>query len=91
MALDNTVDIFSMVIGMKFGMRKCAKVIVHRGNFEPAEGIPTSTGRITDVETDKGCNHLGVLQINENTQSKIKDETNIHQKITQVLKRKING
>ena len=39
---------------MKFGINKCVKVIVHRGKFEPANGFPTSTGKITDVETDKG-------------------------------------
>ena len=66
---------------MKFVINKCVKVIVLWGEFEPAEGILTSTGRITDVETDKGYMYVGVLQRNKTMQNKIKDETeDIHQK-----------
>ena len=71
-ALVNTVDIFSNDIGMKFGVSKCAMVIVHRGKVEPVESIPTSTGKITDVVTGKGYMYLGVLQTNENMQNKLK-------------------
>ena len=60
---------------MSFGISKCAKVIVLKGKFEPAERIPTSTGWITDVGTDKGYKYLSVLQTNGNMQNKIKDET----------------
>ena len=67
-------DIFCKDIGMKFGIIMCAKVIVHSRQFRSAESIPTSTGKITDVETDKGYKYLGVLLNNENTQHKIKDE-----------------
>ena len=53
---------------------QCAKVIVHRGKFEPREGIPTRTGKISDVKTDTGYKYLGVLQTNVNMQNKIKAE-----------------
>ena len=74
-AIDNTVDIFSKVIGMKYGVGKCAKVIIHRRKYKPAEGLPTSTCSITEVSTDKGYKYLGVLQTKKNMQNKIKDET----------------
>ena len=59
---------------MKFGFSKCAKVIVHRAKFDPAEGIPTSMGSITDVETEIAYKNLEILQTNEIMQMKI-DET----------------
>ena len=78
-ALVNTVDIFSKDIGMKFGISKCVKVIVHRGKYEPvgiiAEGIMTRTGCTTHVEGDKGYKYLEIRQADENMQEKIKDET----------------
>ena len=74
-ALVNTVDIFSKDIGIQFGISKCTNVIVHKGKFEQAEGIPSSTDRSADVESDKGHKYLGVQQINENMLNKIKDET----------------
>ena len=46
---------------MKLGICMCTKVIVHRGKLEPGCGIPTITGRITDVETDNGNKHFLVL------------------------------
>ena len=60
---------------MKCSISKCATLIVHREIFEPAEGIPTSMGRITDVETGKGYKYLGLMRTYENIQSKITDET----------------
>ena len=69
------------------------KLIAHRGKREPAEGIPTSTGRITDVESDKGHKYLGILQTNENMQSSIKNETKqtYMKRIKHVMKSKLNG
>ena len=75
MALVNTVDTFSKGIGMKFLISKCANVIVHRGKFEPAEGVPTRTCRIMDVVTEKGYKYVEVLQTSDNMQNKIKDGT----------------
>ena len=77
-ALVNAVDIFNKDISMKFGISRCAKVIVYRGKFEPAQGTPTSMDNITDLETDKGYKYLEVLQTNENMQDKIKIKRNKH-------------
>ena len=53
MALIYTANIFRMDIGIKFGVIKCAKVIIHSEHFvtriDPAEGISTGTGRIIDA------------------------------------------
>ena len=78
---------------MKFGTSKYSKVIEHRGKYEPTEGISTSTGRITDVETDKGYKYIGVLQTNEKWKNKINYEAKqIYMKrIKQVMKSNVNG
>ena len=76
-AIVSTVDIFSKDLGTKIGISNCTNVIVHIGKFAHAEGIPTSTSRIADVETGKGYKYLGVLQVNENMQNKIMDESKL--------------
>ena len=69
-ALVNTVDIFCKDISMKSGIIKCEKVIVDRDKLEPAEVIPTTTGKITDVETDYRYKYLWELQTNKNIPNK---------------------
>ena len=78
---------------MKFGISKFAEVIVHRGTFEPAEGILTSIGKITYVETDMGYKYLKVVQTNEYMQNKINDEAKqiYIKKIKHVLMSSLNG
>ena len=61
--------------------------------IELAESTTARTGRITDVETNKGYKCIGVLHTSENMQHGIKDETkqtNI-KSIKHVLKSKLNS
>ena len=60
---------------MKFEFSKFSRVIIHRGNIEPAERIPTIKGRITDAETDEESKNLWDLQANQNLLNKVKNET----------------
>ena len=66
--------------------------MVQRGIFEHVEGISTSVGNTTDVETNKGYMYLEVLHINENMQNNTKDETKqtYIKRIKQVLKPKLS-
>ena len=55
----------------------CKQAIMHRGKFEPALGIQTSTPKITDVQTNKGYEHIKVLQTKKNMQkNKRRNERN---------------
>ena len=51
---------------MKFGSSECAYVMVQlMVRFERDEGIPTSTSKITDEETDKEYKYFRLLLTNE--------------------------
>ena len=69
-ALDNAVDIFSKDICMTFLISKCENVSVHNEIFGPAKSIPTSSAKITDVESDARQRNLGVLKKNCHSDTK---------------------
>ena len=72
MTLDNSINIFSKEIWMKFRINSWVRVFVNRGKLEPVQCMATNTVKITDVETDKGYKYLEILQRNDFLQDKIK-------------------
>ena len=64
--LTNTVRIFSKDIAIQFGISKCAHVTMKAGKLVSVGGMEISSGEvIPELESDKGCKYLGVLEAND--------------------------
>jgi hypothetical protein len=87
----NTVRIFSEDIGMKFGLDKCARLIINRGKVQHTEGIELPEGRIEDLK--QGYKYLGILQIHEAEQLKVKARVKkeLYKRTRKVLESNLNG
>ena len=78
-SLIQTVRIFSSDIGMKFGIEKCAVLIIKRGKITQSEGIalPDDTN-IRSLKEGEGYKYLGVLEadvmLHRQMKEKIKKE-----------------
>ena len=56
--------IFSEDIQMKFGIKKCAILVMKRGKYVHSEGIKLPDDeQIKEVEIDKGYKYLGILEV----------------------------
>ena len=69
-----TVRVFSSDIGMDFRIKKCAMMVMKRGNLDKSEGIRLPDGRIIrsigdDVE---GCRYLGMLEADDIMHDEVK-------------------
>ena len=51
-SLINATQIYSEDIKMKFGVKKCARLIVRRGKVVPTEGLEVVGGHIPDVSEE---------------------------------------
>ena len=60
-SLINATQIYSDDIKMKFGVKKCARLIAHRGKVVPTEGLEVEGGHIPDV-SEEGYKYLGIPQ-----------------------------
>ena len=89
----NTVRIFSEDIGMKFGLEKCARLIVERGKVKSTDGLQLNMGTIKDASLEEGYKYLGILQAQENMQAEVKAKAKslYLKRVKQVLKSKLNG
>jgi hypothetical protein len=56
LTLINTVRIFSNDIDMKFGLGKCARLVVERGKVKQIDGLQLNIGNIQDVEVSQDTN-----------------------------------
>ena len=66
-SLLQTVRVFSSDIGMDFGIKKCAAMIMKRGKLVWSEGIKLPDGRkIRSIgEEDDGYKYLGMLEVDD--------------------------
>ena len=92
-SLISTVRIFSDDIGMKFGLGKCARLIVERGKVKNTEGLQFSIGTIQVVPLEPGYKYLGILQAEENLLTEVKyGSASLYLKrVKQVLKFTLSG
>ena len=93
-SLIQTVRIFSNDIGMKFGIEKCAVLILKRGKVTQSEGItlPDDT-KIRSLKEGEGYKYLGVLEadtmLHRQMKEKIKKE--YLRRVRKVAQSKLNG
>ena len=89
-----TVRIFSNDIGMKFGIEKCAVLIIKRGKMTESEGItlPDDTN-IRSLKEGEGYKYLGVLKADEmlHRQMKEKIKKEYLRRVRKVAQSKLNG
>ena len=61
--LVNTVQIFSLDIGMEFGIDKCGILVMKRGRYKNSEGIKLPNDQeIKEINLDNGYKYLGILE-----------------------------
>ena len=92
-SLVGTVRIFTEATGMRFGLNKCASMVMKKGRKVEDEGITLpGSGRIDDV-TEPGYKYLGVIE-SENVRSKEMKEkvgNEYRRRVRKVCESKLNG
>jgi len=59
-ALIETVRIHTKYICMEFGLEKCARQIIQRGNTNTTGGLNVDKGKIKDDDIETGYKYLGI-------------------------------
>ena len=93
-SLVQTVQIFSDDIGMEFGIDKCAKLVLKRGEITKFDGISLSDGRVMKrLIEGAGYKYLGILQVDQirYTEMKKKVKAEYLRRVRKVLETKLNG
>jgi hypothetical protein len=68
---------------MKFGLEKCARLVVKIGKVKQKAGLQLNIGNIQDVEVSQGYKYLGILQGQENLQQEVKSKaTHLYFKVS---------
>ena len=74
----NTVRIFSDDIGMKFGLNKCARLIVERGKVNSTEGLHLGIETIQGMTLETGYKSLGIMQTMDIMLTGVKEKAASH-------------
>ena len=63
-SLINIVQIFSLGIGIEFGIEKCGILVMKRGRYKKSEGIklPNDQEIKADIKVGNGYKYLGILE-----------------------------
>ena len=92
--LVNTVKIFSQDIGMQFGIKKCAVLIMKRGKVVESNGILLpDEQQIKSLRKDEGYKYLGILEADQikSTEMKTNVTKEYYRRIRKILKSKLNA
>ena len=93
-ALIQTVRVVSTDIGMKFGLEKCAMLVMKRGEMTKSDGIRLPDDRvIKSIHEENGYKYLGILQSDQVLCNEMKEKVRAEYKrrVKKVLKSKLNG
>ena len=93
-SLVQTVFIFSKDIGMEFGLKKCGVVILKReGKLVKFDGIHLPNQEIMKEVDENGYTYLGILELDEIKEHKMKIKVTAEYKrrLRLILKSKLNG
>ena len=93
-ALIQTVRVFSLVIGMEFGIEKCAVVIMKRGKMSSSNGIELPHDDvIKELIAEEGYKYLGVLESDTIMKNKMKEKISMEyfRRVKKVLETKLNS
>lgn len=89
----NTVRIFTSDIEMKFGLQKCATLVMKRGKKIEDEGISMPDGQVLQDLGDESYKYLGILEADKikMEEMKVKVGREYYRRIRNVLESKLNG
>ena len=93
-SLIQSVRVFSTDIGMQFGVKKCAVLILKRGRKIKSDGIRISGNNfIKSLQENDGYKYLGVLQNDEVMEKEMKEviTKEYKRRVRKVLETKLNG
>lgn len=92
-AMVNTVRIFSDDIRMKFGLEKCATVVMKRGRKVEDNGIKMPDGQSMDDLGEESYKYLGILEADKIKMDSMKEKvrTNYYSRIRKLMKSSLNG
>ena len=90
--LVSNVVVFRQDIGMKFGIKMCAVIIINRGTINLTDGITLTSGeKIREIKVD-GYKYLGILEYVRVKEQEIKDKfrNEYFRRAKLILKSKLN-
>ena len=92
-SLVKSVYTFSTDIGMEFGLTKCGVIILKRGKVVKLDGIVLPTREVMKTIDDEGYKYLGILELDEIMEERMKDKfmNEYYRRLRLVLKSKLNG
>ena len=92
-ALVNTVRIFTSDIQMKFGLQKCATLVMRRGKKIEDEGISMPDGQLLQDLGEESYKYLGILEADKIKMEEMKEKVRkeYYRRIRKVLESKLNG
>ena len=88
-SLVSTVQIFTLGIGMEFGIGKCGILVMKRGRYKKSEGIKLPNDQeIKEINVDHGYKYLGILEADgiKDKQMKEKMRKELTRRVRQVFK-----
>ena len=92
-SLVQTVCVFSEDIGMEFGIKRCAMLVMEKGKFVKSVGIELPDGKvIKSLQEGESYKHLGILEADKFLEEKMKLNVSKEyiKKLRKVLKSKLN-
>ena len=93
-SLVQTVHVFSSDIGMEFGVKKCAMLVMRRGRLVRSEGIVLpDENEIRVIGENDSYKYLGVLEADQIKREEMKETLTMEYKrrVRKVLQSKLNG
>ena len=92
-SLVQTVRIFTQDVRMKFGLQKCATIIMKRGKREEDDGVTLPDGEMMKDLGQDDYKYLGVLEANEIKMKEMKEKVRKEyiRRIKLLLESKLNG
>ena len=92
-SLVQTVRIYTQDIRMRFGIQKCATIVMKRGKKEDDEGILLPDGERMKDLGNEDYKYLGVLEANDNKMKEMKERVRKEyiRRIKLLLESKLNG
>jgi len=90
-SLIHLTRVFSSDIGMTFGLEKCGRLIVNRGNTIRTQGIDLPEGHIDDVT--ESYKYLGILQSHGNHDEEVRSNavSEYRKRVRQILKSRLSA
>ena len=93
-SLVQTVRVFSKYIGRKFGIGKCAMLVMEKGKIVKSVGIDLPDGKvIKSLQEGESLKYLGILEADKFLEEKMKLNVSKEyiRRIRKLLKSKLNG